>query len=272
MAGSAVCLDEASVADMAGRLDTDGVVCLDGVVSPDWLDGIRAAIPGYLAAHGERDFLIVDDGAGVDTPIRRLVGSPALQSVLTTVAAMGCPDAADTERLRAGLAIRSGWTDKAPGNLFHYDASVLTMVVPIVIPRAELGRSGELVAVPNKRPFRRRLIAHVVDKLLTHNPVYRGRVARHALRHAGNSVVQLRPGNAYLFWGYRTLHGNFPCAPGLVRVTLIVQVGGVHREGIALSAIRKVRGRGLRGRQVVALAPPDPEAAEPSVAALSMAG
>jgi hypothetical protein len=134
--------------------------------------------------------------------------------------------------------------------LFHYDASVVTMVVPIWIPDGDPCDSGELIALPNKRPFRRFLVSHAVDKLLTHNSVYRRHVAKQVFREPQRHIVDLKPGNAYLFWGYRTLHGNLPCAPGLLRSTLILQYGEVHRQTRALSLARAIGRRKVRRMQM----------------------
>lgn len=246
MAQNAIRVDGLSIPDLVKRLNTDGVICLENAISPEWLDAVRAAVPQYLAQHGERDFLVADVGDDVDGPVHQLTANADLNSLFASLADAGWPRRANTQILQSGLTVRSGWTQKAPPMLFHYDASVVTMVIPIYLPKAEAGASGELVVIPNKRPFRRFLISHAVDKLLTHNSVYRKGIARAAFRKPEDHVVDLEVGNAYVFWGYRSLHGNLPCAPGYLRVTLILQFGEVHRQTAALSLIRSIRRRKIR--------------------------
>jgi hypothetical protein len=252
MAETAIRLGDVSIPDLIKKLDTDGVVCLENAISSTWLKAARATLPKYMARYGAQDFLVADVGDEADTPSHELVNDPVLRELFAEVAQAGWPLARHASSIRNGLTVRSGPVRKAPGMLFHYDASVVTMVVPIFIPDGERGDSGELVAIPNKRPFRRFLVSHTVDKLLTHNSWYRRRVARKALREPGEHIVDLKPGNAYLFWGYRTLHGNLPCAPGLLRSTLILQYGEVHRPSPALALARAIGRRKVRKMQVLA--------------------
>jgi hypothetical protein len=246
----AIRLTGISALELVKRLDTEGVVCLEDVISAEWLDAVRDAVPAYIAANGDQDFLVADIGNEKTSPTYNLVNDPELGLLFSSVAEAGWPGVRDSQQIHSGLTVRSGLSEKAPPMLFHYDASVLTMVVPIIIPEEEFGTCAELVAVPNRRPFRRFLVSHAIDKLLTHNSWYRKRIARQAIGNPQENIVDLRPGNAYLFWGYRTLHGNFPCAPGLVRVTLILQCGEVHRQSAVLSLARRFGQWRLRRMQV----------------------
>jgi hypothetical protein len=111
------------------------------------------------------------------------------------------------------------------------------MIVPIFIPQATVGRCGELVAIANKRRVHRFVGAHLADMLLAYTPLYRARIARKALADPENHLVDLQPGDAYLFWGYRTYHGNLVCAPGLLRAVLVVQFGDVHAGSRTMSLV-----------------------------------
>jgi hypothetical protein len=52
------------------------------------------------------------------------------------------------------------------------------MVVPLFLPDAERGNSGELVGLFNNRPFRRFVLANIIDKIVGQSRCYR----RHILR------------------------------------------------------------------------------------------
>jgi hypothetical protein len=123
----------------------------------------------------------------------------------------------------------------------HYDRTVITMLVPIYIPDAGGGQSGELVVFPNKRPFRRSALMNIVDKIAVQNPLYRSYTV-HKLAHvAKEHSVVLEPGNVYLFWGYRTYHGNGPCATDTVRATLLLHLGDPHHGSPVISAAKAVK-------------------------------
>jgi hypothetical protein len=121
------------------------------------------------------------------------------------------------------------------------------MVVPIFIPRATVGSGGELAAFANKRPYRRFVASHLVDVIRTYNSAYRRRVTKAVLDAPEKHIVALRPGDACVFWGYRTYHGNLVCAPGLLRATLVLQYGEVHADSWAL----KVAWRFSRSRRAL---------------------
>jgi hypothetical protein len=228
-----------SVAEFADQMDEFGVVCLQDVLSADMLEAARAGVLNDIAVHGERDFIICDLGDDENNLAHDLVNDPRLLALCEGLTAARCPHAnRNGQRLQSALRVLSGDERIETPMLFHYDASVVTIVVPIFIPDAGFGRSGELFAVKNHRPFRRHLSMHIVDKLATHNGPYRKRTVRRVLRQPHTHMVDLRPGNAYIFWGYRTFHGTLPCAPGELRATLILNYGEPHQDSRMLRLAR----------------------------------
>src|SRR6185436_19362359 len=119
--------------------------------------------------------------------------------------------------------------------------SVVTMVVPVLMPDYQPGRSGELVAFGNARGYRGSVLMNLVEKIATRNrPAWKRARARIAGPHDPRVRV-LRPGNIYLFWGYRTYHGNLPCRPGMLRATMLLHYGNPHGNDPLLRAIRGLR-------------------------------
>ena len=230
---------------LARRMDAEGVVCLENAASPAWLDAVRNSVTDSIARHGDSDFHLSVPDEDTDSPVHDLLGSPEVQTLFRDLTDAAWPRAnrAD-DRIRHVFRVLTGTTRAETPMLFHYDAYAVTMLVPIFIPESADGQSGELIALRNHRPFRRTLTAHVVDKLRTQNRFFRKRVLRRVRTEPDRYVVDLKPGNVYLFWGYRTFHGNLPCAPGLLRTTLIVNFGEPHPHSPALAAARALsRGR-----------------------------
>ena len=77
-----------------------------------------------------------------------------------------------------------------------------------------IGNSGELVGLFNKRPFRRFVLANIIDKVVGQSRFYRRRNPRRLDRTDYLQLVDMEVGNLYVFWGYRSLHGNMPYALG----------------------------------------------------------
>lgn len=231
-----------SVAQLADELDRMGFVCLENAVSPDWLAQARESVKSSLAKYGENDFCIIAPNNEPHTPAHRFVSDPAVRSLFRRLALAGCPrGVSEDEDIYSVLRVLAGPERAASSHAFHFDAAVVTMLVPLFIPTAGAGASGELVVFPNRRPFRRSVVVNIVEKVTTQNRFYRKLIMRRYHRDPGRYSVVLVPGNLYLFWGYRTFHGNLPCAPDTVRATLLLHFGNPHRGSVAIAAARQLR-------------------------------
>jgi hypothetical protein len=113
------------------------------------------------------------------------------------------------------------------------------------MPDAEPGNSGELVGLFNKRPFRRFVLANIIDKAFGQSQFYRSHILRRLDRTDYLRRVDMKVGNLYLFWGYRSLHGNMPCESGALRATLLLHFGRPHGSSDTLTAAVKL-GQSLR--------------------------
>lgn len=245
MTGGIVSLDGISGSWLADQLDDHGVVHLRDVISTEWLEAVRVSVTDHVARRGEGDFVIVQPDREPGSPAHRLAADPALRQLFSDAAGLRRPKGDAVQKIRTGIPVRAGTERRARWNLFHYDASVLTLIVPIFIPRAALGSCGELAAFGNKRPFHRFVASHLVDMLLTYTSVYRRRVAKMVLADPEKYIVALEPGDVCMFWGYRTYHGNLECAPGLLRASLVLHFGEVHADSWAMRMVWTV-GRSRR--------------------------
>jgi hypothetical protein len=222
---------------LAKQLDNQGVVRLRDVFSYEWLEAMRVSVADNVAGHGDGDFFIPEADHTIGSPAHQLASDPTLRQLFSETARLRWPKADLGKDLRFAIPVRAGTAPKWPSNLFHYDATVLTMIVPIFIPRTTIGNGGELAAFGNKRPFRRFVASHLLDTILTHNSLYRRYVTKRVLDAPEKYIVALEPGDAYVFWGYRTLHGNLFCGPGQLRAVLVVHYGEVHSDSRALSLV-----------------------------------
>jgi hypothetical protein len=192
-----------------------------------------------LAAAGDHEIMLEElDRRGPEF-ISALAADSRLRHFLEAVAVQAFPagDPGDRRLECAIRAINGPDPDDKP-LWFHYDATVLTMVIPVVIPDAGAGRSGELVLVPNRRPYRRSVVANVMEKFVVQSDVYRRRFVGRLRLGDNVKVVPLQPGNAYLFAGYRSYHATMPCETGATRVTVIIHYKDVHRGSRVLGSAK----------------------------------
>jgi hypothetical protein len=111
--------------------------------------------------------------------------------------------------------------------LFHYDSYVVTVLIPIEIPTA--GMTGDFLMLPNTRRVRKRYAANVIDKVILDNPVsqflLRTLTKANVIRP---TRIRMVPGNAYFFWGYRSVHTNEPCDSDRIRATALFHFANPH--------------------------------------------
>ncbi|SEH76864.1 hypothetical protein SAMN04489835_3889 [Mycolicibacterium rutilum] len=218
---------------IADDLDDLGVVCVPGAVSKDWLERARTDVQELLAAEGERNHFIRSPETLAMTDI---IQSDNIIRLLEDVVRARFPAAtADARLIGSALRVIAGPSESGDAWWYHYDANIVTMIVPIVIPDAGRGNSGELVGFFNKRPFRRFAFANILGKAFSQSRYYRWAILRRPGKPHYGRVIDMSPGNVYVLWGYRSLHANMPCRAGALRATLLLHFGEVHGSSRALT-------------------------------------
>jgi hypothetical protein len=231
-----------SIDELASELDRTGFVCLEDVVSPDWLRDARADVESSLSRYGENDFCVINPGKENGSPAQRFVSDPVVCATFERLVSARYPRVvAEGEEIDSALRVLAGPERAASSFVFHYDASVVTMLVPIFIPDVGPGRSGEFVIFPNMRPVRRSSLMNIADKIAVQNRLYRWRMVRKFSNAPEKYSVVLKPGNVYFLWGYRCYHGNAPCATDTVRATLLLHYGDPHKGSPLINTAKAVK-------------------------------
>jgi hypothetical protein len=232
--------------DVAAQIDRTGSACLPSVVSREWLATART-FAERIAADGRHEVMLEDlDLAGPDFADELATSAP-LRSFLADLARLAFPAGSPADRrVNCTMRVINGPDLDEHPLWFHFDATVVTMVIPVVIPDADRGQSGELVIAPKSRPHRRLAATNVVDKLVAQSPAYRRRFVRGLDPDRDLNIVALQPGSAYLFWGYRSYHATMPCAAGSTRATVIVHYQDVHQGSRLLRWAKAVYRRSRR--------------------------
>ena len=244
--------NSASIDEITQQLNQRGLVCLYDVVSTEWIDSARANVRSRLTEVGLRNHFVIGPGDEPNTPANAFVTDPQIVALLHGLSRIRRPRrAVANERIHTALSILGGSSAESGPSRFHYDASTVTMVVPVLIPHAGQGRSGELVVFPNRRPFRRYVTANIVEKAIAQTTFYRSHAMKRIRREPGIHVVDMEPGNVYLFWGYRTYHGTLACVSEAVRVALLLHCGSPHGSSWTLTTAKSLSRALPRSTQTV---------------------
>lgn len=220
-------------------MESKGFACAEHAISPETLDDFRREVQRLVGINGRRFLFLLNPYKEEGSAFRSLGGSRNFTKYLLTLSNRGSnKDHSDFDVLNV-LRVVPG--DKATGQAlnFHFDAEVVTALVPIDIPDGAPEKAGHLVAIPNLRKIRSFVIWNVLEKALYQNSLTRKLISFIALRNGSQKyIVKLIPGNIYFFWGYRTLHANLPLDPSKMRSTMLFHFGNPHKNSSIVKFIK----------------------------------
>lgn len=223
------------------ELQDKGFTCLPNAVDPLFLQKVRHTVDALIEERGHRYFTIIQPQKQQGGPFAEMVETPGFVDLLRNLSRRSHSEAAVEDfELYNVLRVIAGQDAAKTAFEFHYDATVLTVLMPIFIPGGAPDKAGDLVAMPNRRDYRSSALVNLGEKVIMQNPLafkYYG--ARYG--SGKRNVQQLKPGNLYFFNGYRTFHGNLPCEAGAKRATLLFHFGNPHAGDRLTKAVLKVR-------------------------------
>lgn len=230
--------------ELVSLLDRCGAVCITGLIQQKWLDWARADVVSRLKRGNQSSQYVFNPAAVSGSAAHHLADDQSVRELLTGLAAARVRPTADPHAaIDSALNILAGPSQDRRTPSFHYDAHTVTMVVPLFMPDPDEDLTGQLVMFPNQRPFRPSVLVNIVEKALTQNRLQSARALRRVRQDGDDHILEMQPGNAYLFWGYRTYHGTLPSASNELRATLLLHCGAPHGDSRLLAAAKWVRRR-----------------------------
>lgn len=230
--------------DVAARyfdiMEREGFCCVENAISSATLESFRLEVKRLVGINGRRFLFLVNPCKDEGSAFRPLASSRNFIKFMTYLSNRETnKDHSDFDVLNV-LRVVPG--DKAIGQAlnFHFDAEVVTALVPIDIPDGPPEKAGHLVAIPNLRRIRKYVVFNILEKALLQNRLSQRLVSLYALRRKQKYIYKLIPGNIYFFWGYRTLHANLPLDPSQVRATMLFHFGNPHKNS---SIVKFIKGR-----------------------------
>jgi hypothetical protein len=233
-------------------MDEQGYACLADALPPAAIAEARAWVLRELDRYGGEYFSYIGREAMSGSLMADLGVSPDLRRLLAAIYERGLGKPAPSSGLFQVLRVVSGASGIKQSYQFHYDAYVVTALVPIIIPSAPGEKRGDLVLYPQLRRIRSSVVVNMLEKIVLQNALGR-QVARSPLvqRLLGAKLVRMAPGSIYFFWGYQSLHGNEPCDAASVRSTALFHFADPHAQSVLPALVRRLRGwheRRLRER------------------------
>lgn len=220
------------IRDISAELNSSGFVHVPDAFTASDIDQADREVRAYLANHSGDTHESAAPHEWDCPTITALSTDPDLESILAALAAGVHPPAAaggyQTRTLRIYGEAQSQRTNPYD---WHYDANVITVLIPLTIPDCGPGPLGHHATFPNHRPHRRYSWSDVIDKALTQNRVH-GRLTAHRLaRNPEAHTIRFLAGSGYIFCGHRTLHRPMAWPGGQVRATLNLHYGYPYDKG-----------------------------------------
>lgn len=243
-------LDESTSQRLANDMNRFGFGVLENALTPDVLGELRNYVETQAARHNNQYFAYHGYGALADSPLAAAGMSAEFREQLARLHEQGSGQQAPSSQIFPVLRCVQGNSGRKESNAYHFDATLLTLLVPIFTPQEGKDR-GDLVMFPNLRKVRASVLVNALEKALFQNRLSRRLLAWCIDRGwAKPKLLRIVPGNVYFFWGYRSLHANQPCDPAFRRATALFHYGDPHAGSLTTRLILKLNQH--RARKAVA--------------------
>jgi hypothetical protein len=206
--------DTSRLAAIRAELDESGVAELSGFLTPEAHALLKQQIlelesAASTSSAGSNKKYALKGESLRETVVGELARSDYILGVVNGILAPWLDEPIRSEEVVPGINIMRG-----PGDVtaYHFDGTYLNMILPVIVPKISGERRGQLTAYPNIRSFeqgfRDTKIVPALARVKALHRIWRKR------------EVDYEERGAYLFYGYRTLHGvESPAEAGLRCVT-----------------------------------------------------
>ncbi|MDE1166968.1 MAG: hypothetical protein PW845_16720 [Pseudomonas sp.] len=235
-----ISIDEATSARLVTDMDRQGFATLEHALTAEALKDLRAYVERQAAKHNNQYFAYHGYPALADSALATLGKSAEFKALMGHMHRLGCGHDASSDEIFPVLRCVQGGTGRKESNSFHYDATLLTMLIPIYTPHQGKDR-GDLILFPNLRKMRTNVLTNIIEKMFFQNKLVRKVICWGIHRNLLKPItLRVVPGNVYFFWGYRSLHANQACDPAFRRATALFHYGDPHTGSLATRWILKL--------------------------------
>ncbi len=236
--GSVKAVSRQTVRELAAELERIGFAVVPGYLRKDALGELQHFAKRAVQDNRGEYTVFTGREAVAGTLLAELPADPEFRSLVTQVYEQVTGHPAPKQSIYQVFRCLTGETGLKQSYIFHYDSYVLTFLLPITIPMR--GRRGHLVIAPNLRAVHRSYVRNLLDKLVVDNKVTQMALRMlHRTRVFELKRMELKPGDLYVFLGYRTLHANEPVDVENIRATALYHFGDPHSD----SKLRRRLGR-----------------------------
>ncbi len=156
----------------------EGFVCIKNILDKELLNEIKSEIKNYIKDHGNPNYLSISNPLQRDfksfKKLKEKINLTDFAEKLTNkylsyfMSPKSVQNILKKDELYSVLRYVSG---SKTSMAFHYDKTVITILVPILIPKIDIEKSGHLIAFPNSRRIKKYSFFNFIDKIFLQNNI-----------------------------------------------------------------------------------------------------
>lgn len=229
-----------NISDCIKKLDKDGYYSSNKILTKKDLNALRKLVQINLKRNNNSYFFLADKKLN-KTYINNKIFTKKFENLFDKLSTNLKLKNYKKQKIYKVLRVIAGNRSKKESYRYHFDAHLFTVLIPIFIPKNKTKNNGDLIIYPNFRKLTNILIINIIQKLLFQNRVAKFLLKNKIIFNNKEKILKLKPGNIYIFYGYRTLHGNKDIDPKQVRATLLLHFYDIFNESNLVKLNRNLR-------------------------------
>jgi hypothetical protein len=200
------------------KMDTAGMAVLEDFLHPDFLAELRASVDQLAPLcyqNGKRKYLV---GGDLEKTGFWEVAFSDFALKLSNDILKNFNVKVESGDIHPAMNILIGENGQDTVKSWHYDATYLTIAMPVVMPPPNGGADGKFRIWPNVREFSQSRWRHKLHCNFAKTPVFQ--------RFVRSQAINFIPGNLYFFYGFRSYHGTDDLDSKQLRANCLINFGG----------------------------------------------
>ena len=197
--------------DIIRQIKTNGIAEIDNFLDQETLYQLQEYINNEIKNNPKGYSGSVGKEAIKGSPLEYLDRDFGIMELLEELHSKSFPKRESNKNSLQVLKVQSGGgiSGKKNAYMFHYDAYLLTALLPIIIPTRNDGLNGDFMYLKQRRNYHNNLVRNIIEKFIIQNPFTRYLLSRKPIQDFFNlKICKIKPGKLYVFYGFQTIHGN----------------------------------------------------------------
>ena len=147
----------------------------------------------------------------------------------------------DNENIYSVLRVIKSQRIKNESFQYHFDAHLLTILIPIYIPKRKNSNNGHLLISPNLRKISNSILINILQKIYYQKFLSKILNGSKLIKILKLQKIILKPKSIFVFNGFRSLHGNLEIHKDDLRATMLIHYHDIFKNSKLITFNRNLR-------------------------------